>query len=391
MNRKKSILFITPGASNVGGNALLLDFLKWFKTNSDIPFLTVYGHSGELSESFAALNPAFKFAEEFAYRGVFRGNYERFLHRLELRKRRVQREINKFEIGLVYCNAVTNYEILSALLPPNVPVISHCHELESVIHRTGLENFEKTKNLTDEFIAVSQAVKENLVKNHRVDADKISVIYGFVPIENFSEDDLARKRKKVFAELNLPPNAFLVGASGTLYWRKAPEIFLQIARQVNRQKPNAPIYFLWIGGAEKGDFRFYELNYDIEKFGLRDRVHFVEHKSDPTDYFAALDVFAMTSREDPFPLVCLETAVLGKPIICFDEAGGTPEFVEADCGFVAPYLDTEFFADKIISLFDDRRLTQKMGNRAALKIRERHDIKNSAPKIFNVIKKIGKF
>lgn len=390
--KKRSILFITPGASKVGGNVFLLDFLRWFKANSDIPFLTVYGHGGELESEFVRLNPAFRFDENFAYRGFFKAKYERLQKLLEVRKRRVQNELNKSDIALIYCNAVTNYDVLKGLrLPSNAPIISHCHELESVIRRTGLASFEKTKELTDHFIAVSRAVKDNLVKNHQVAKDKISMVYGFIPIENFSPEELAQKKRKIFEQLGFPPDAFVVGASGTLYWRKAPDIFLQIARRVYQKNPDVPIYFLWVGGAAKGDFRFYELNHDVEKFGLRQRVRFLEHQPDPIDYFAAFDAFAMTSREDPFPLVCLETAALGKPQICFDEAGGMPEFVENDCGFVVPYLDAESFANKIFALYSDRQLTESFGNNAAQKVRKWHNIEIAAPKILEIIKERGNF
>jgi glycosyltransferase involved in cell wall biosynthesis len=254
-----------------------------------------------------------------------------------------------------------------------------------------LASFEKTKELTDHFIAVSRAVKDNLVKNHQVAKDKISMVYGFIPIENFSPEELAQKKRKIFEQLGFPPDAFVVGASGTLYWRKAPDIFLQIAQRVYQKNPDVPIYFLWVGGAAKGDFRFYELNHDVEKFGLRQRVRFLEHQPDPIDYFAAFDAFAMTSREDPFPLVCLETAALGKPQICFDEAGGMPEFVENDCGFVVPYLDAESFANKIFALYSDRQLTESFGNNAAQKVRKWHNIEIAAPKILEIIKERGNF
>ena len=41
-------------------------------------------------------------------------------------------------------------------------------------------------------------------------------------------------------------------------------------------------------------------------------------------------------EEDPYTLVCLEAAALEKPYVCFEGAGGSPEFVEEDCGFVVP-------------------------------------------------------
>ena len=96
----------------------------------------------------------------------------------------------------------------------------------------------------------------------------------------------------------------------------------------------------------------------------------------------------MVSREDPFPLVCLETATLGKPVICFADAGGMPEFVENDSGFVVPYLDIEAVAERILELYANPSLREEMGASAARKVRERHDILTSAPNIVEIINKV---
>jgi len=98
----------------------------------------------------------------------------------------------------------------------------------------------------------------------------------------------------------------------------------------------------------------------------------------------------LVSREDPFPLVCLEAASLGKPIVCFDKAGGMPEFVEDDCGFIVPYLDTEAMAEKIIELIKNPELRQRLGERARKKVKERFDVEVQAPKIFSLIQRTMK-
>lgn len=382
------ILFITPGASRAGGNVFLFNFLKWFKRNSDMPFLTVYGHGGELEEDFKSLSKAFKFNYEPGAENLYSRSTSAIFRRVKWRERLLARAIAKENINLIYSNAVTNHQILAALPDLRVPLISHCHELESVIHRTGLAGFEQTKKRTSHFIAVSEAVRENLIENHRIPLEKISLQHGFIPVEDFSPDELARKNKKIRQELEIPENALVVGASGTMYWRKAPELFVQIADAVQRRNQAIPIYFVWVGGAPKGDFRFFETEYDVKKLGLEKYVRFLEHKPNPTDYFAALDVFAMISREDPFPLVCLETAALGKPVICFGGAGGMPEFVENDSGFVVPYLNIEAVAERILALYANPDLREKMGASAARKVRERHDILTSAPKIVEIINRV---
>ena len=58
----------------------------------------------------------------------------------------------------------------------------------------------------------------------------------------------------------------------------------------------------------------------------------------------------MTSREDPFPLVNLEAAISGVPIICFEKSGGSPEIIDDSSGFVVPYGDTQEMSSIILEV-----------------------------------------
>jgi glycosyltransferase involved in cell wall biosynthesis len=143
---------------------------------------------------------------------------------------------------------------------------------------------------------------------------------------------------------------------------------------------------MWIGGSTNG-MELYEIEHDIRQAGISDRVHFINHVSNPLDYYREFNVFAMISREDPFPLVNLEVASLGKPIVCFKNAGGTPEFVEDDAGFIVPYLDIAEMADKIILLAKDDELRKKLGRRSLEKVKENYDISVGASKILKIVER----
>ena len=106
------------------------------------------------------------------------------------------------------------------------------------------------------------------------------------------------------------------------------------------------------------------------------------------EYYNAMDVFLLPSREDTFPLVCLEAALLERPIVCFQNAGGMPEFVEDDCGFAVPYLDTVAAAERIVELARDRQLRRMMGASAAAKVRARYDVSNGGLAMLNIIKSV---
>ena len=96
----------------------------------------------------------------------------------------------------------------------------------------------------------------------------------------------------------------------------------------------------------------------------------------------------LVSREDPFPLVCLEAASLGKPVLCFADAGGMPEFVEDDAGYVLPYLDTKQMSAQIIELATDVERVKQLGACAQFKVRDKYNIDIGAGRIIEMLQKI---
>jgi glycosyltransferase involved in cell wall biosynthesis len=64
-----------------------------------------------------------------------------------------------------------------------------------------------------------------------------------------------------------------------------------------------------------------------------------------------------------------------------------PEFVEADCGFIIPYLDFDSMAENIVRLQEERTLLNKLGENAARKVK-RHDINIACKEIESLINSV---
>jgi glycosyltransferase involved in cell wall biosynthesis len=170
--------------------------------------------------------------------------------------------------------------------------------------------------------------------------------------------------------------------------RKGPDRFVDIAAKVLAGARRRPVYFVWIGGTSQTEYGRYVLT-DVERLGISERFRLVPERIDPRPYLAALDIFMLTSRSDPFPLVCLEAAVQAEaPIVCFDQAGGMPELVGTTCGVVVPYLDTDAAADAILRMVSDPDLRTTLGRQASDTVRAHHDVSRSAPHIAALIQDV---
>jgi glycosyltransferase involved in cell wall biosynthesis len=390
----KSILFISHEASRTGAPILLRNLLKWVGTKSSIPFHILLMREGVLLEDFANIAPVSLWQREASARSTLARSAATLLNSFGIWKgwqqRALRNRLANNDIGLVYANTIATGALVEELSNFHCPVICHVHELEYLIRYhggCGLQNsFQKIKRHTHHYLAASEAVKRNLIQSHGISPDQVDVTYEFIgpDCQGFEQSDTAKSN--IRRELGIPEDSFVIGAAGTIEWRKGPDLFIQLAHKVLTKKLNSPIHFVWVGGEAEG-YHFGALDYDIERLGLKSHMHFTGTKQVPFSYFSLFDIFTLVSREDPFPLVMLEAAYLGKPIICFDDAGGAREFVEDDCGFVVSYLDLESMALKTVELLQSLSLRRSLGERAAKKVREHHTVEVVGPKILNVIKR----
>ncbi len=369
----KRILAVGHDAYRAGAQIVFLHILRWLRENHDSDISLVLNADGDLLPDYQAVLPTTVLS---TLRGPNRrtttGLPHKVKHRLRPRASRLRSlGIGSGRVDLVYANSMTSAHLGASIATElGCPAICHVHELEMAIRATNTPTrLREAIGTLDGYIAVSQAVQRNLVENHGIAATNITLVPECIPIPRALPD--ARARAELKANLGIPSDAFVIGGSGTVDWRKGPDVFLLVASAVARRSPSRPVHFLWVGGEPR---RLMPVEYDLTRLGLHDSVHFVGVQADPAPYFALFDSFLLSSREDPFPLVCLEAASMHTPIVCFADAGGMPEFVEDDAGYVVPYLDIESAADRLLSLADADEIRTALGRRAATKVAERCSI-----------------
>jgi glycosyltransferase involved in cell wall biosynthesis len=387
------IVFISHTASRSGAPIVLLHFLKWLKAKGFCTFSIILKSGGELSADFEEVATTYtwnlptvestslfkKISKRLNGRfseSVFTKNQQLILRRLEEQKP-----------SLIYANTVDSLG-LAILLKEQVscPLLCHVHELQMAIDiLLGNTRFiDYSKNI-DHYIAASESVKNNLTKNIGVSEKSVDVVYEFIDV-NLNITAVDNASQYVLNDLGIPGDAFIIGGSGTIEWRKGVDLFIHVALLV-KSLYNIPAYFIWVGG-NKNSQEFREIEYDINKLGLGEQIIFTGSKSNPQEFISLIDVFLMTSREDPYPLVCLEAALLKKPILCFENSGGIPEFISTDSGYIVPYLRTDLMADKLAYLHANLNIAKLMGAKGHDKIIATHDVTAAGPRIISVINKV---
>lgn len=364
--QRPEILFISHEATRTGAPVFLLRLMKHISYQLDMDFVILLRSGGELVPDFSALGKTIVLSDPFKLDPLV-------LNRLKRRN-----------IKLIYSSTITNGMLQAQLKELKCPLLCHVHELSySIENFFGGKNIKQILDTTNMFLAGSKAVARNLHEQLKIPEERIILAYPFISVqENLDAIE------SVELPLDLPKDAIVIGTCGTISWRKGPDILLQVARLV-LQKTNKPVFFIWVGGPlSHGDY--FKLRYDARLMGIEQAMIFTGNVQSHLPYFSQFDIFLLPSREDPFPLVVMDAASLGIPIICFDRAGGAPELAETDAGIVVPYLDVESMADAILQLSNNDSLRKQLGRRAQQKVVERHDVSVGGEYIVDLFKKLQK-
>ena len=121
----------------------------------------------------------------------------------------------------------------------------------------------------------------------------------------------------------------VVGGAEVPSWLTGTNLWLQMGAVVRRLL--GPLArFVCVGVPERPDLGWRGgkgFRRKVSLMGMDGVVDLIPTTTRPFEHFARFDVFAMTSLEDPRPLVVLETMGLGTPVVCFAGGGGSPEVV----------------------------------------------------------------
>ena len=371
----QSTLIFTSHDTNLGGaQNLILTLLQWLHAHTNLNIKVVCASGGPLKEKFESLYPTFI--------------VDNGLPRSEAKTRAQLLRFCGDKVTALFMNSVVSASLLEYLKSVDAPRILYAHELKNSIEKFyGTERLAQSIDLIDEFIGGSQPVIDNLIESYGMPVTKTSVLESFIVSSNrdaLSDVEFAAAKQTNKAQLGLDASSKLVLACGMIEWRKGPDLFVDVAKKAIANGADN-VTFIWIGPIPADQSIVAEY-----LKGVRAVVQFVGEKKDFKPYFDAADIFLLPSREDPFPLVCLEAADSELPIITFADNGGSPKFVnDARCGYVVPFEDTAAMAEKLAILLVDDDLRYQLGQKGHDAVLQFHSDKSSGPRALEKIRDVS--
>jgi glycosyltransferase involved in cell wall biosynthesis len=357
------ILLISHEVSRTGAPMVVLHFARWLRRSKPGIGVSVLAlKDGGLAADFKEVADDYHLLTRpvLAKRNLVQRVGARILRMVGLMddaagtraKARLMRQLVRAEHDVILANSLRSIPVgveLKRLSGGKTLLVAYIHELEHVL-RSDLPDLVDHLPDIDRVLAASELVRDNLVRNWGVPSNKVALQYECATV----------------TALPTTPTrdhpVFTVGACGTVTLRKGYDLFIQVACWIRRNHPDLRIQFTWVGRVQAYERSFIDV--ELAKMGLTDMVHFIGERADPSTVFNEFDLFLLTSREDPFPLVCIEVGILGKPIICFDKATGTTEVVRSGGGRIVPYLDVEAMGAAVVEFAKDPGLAVIEGDKA---------------------------
>jgi glycosyltransferase involved in cell wall biosynthesis len=215
-------------------------------------------------------------------------------------------------------------------------------------------------------IAVSKYTVGELTELYGIEEEKIHVIYNGVDINKFKPRP---NRAKLRREFGLEEEKRIVLFVGRLYHRKGLETLLHSIPPVLKEFSDVKFAISGTGFKKKEQ----SLRNLAKQLDIEDTVKFLGYVPDEKlpDIYSASDIFVLPAIYENFPFAILEAQATRLPVIS-TKVGGIPEFlVDNENGFLIDPGDPAQLTKRVLTLLQDSKLAEKMGNRGRKLIEEK--------------------
>ncbi len=275
-----------------------------------------------------------------------------------------------------------------------IPMVQTFHSLGHVRHRT-LKEFEKEDiniedfkerliaekeimETTDAIIATNPPEKRDLMHYYDFDLEsKIKTIPCGVNLKRFRKINHKSARSYInhFSETDK-----IISYIGRMDWRKGIETLIRALPLVSKALPGLNLNIVVVGGkiGKKGDpddkreisrlkeiAKALEIEKQILFLGRRDQKKL-------SYYYSAGDVFVIPSYYEPFGMTSLEAMRCGVPVVASNVGGLSYIIQNRKTGLLFPPKNHRILAKKIIQLFKDEKLRNKLTKNAEVVVKENY-------------------
>jgi glycosyltransferase involved in cell wall biosynthesis len=330
LDASERIILVGHDARPHGAQINMLHMAKCLKRDIGVDLEIMLIHSGELLPEYEKVATTHLVSDRAGWQSTLRSRL-RSLWDLGVRK--------------AICNTVVTGDVCELLNQEGFKVVGLLHELPTLIKAYGLESqCWRFAEKTDAIVCASRLVADEFANRYWPDLRRILVSPQGIAFNRY-HDAREKMRAVIRKELGLLPSTQIVMGCGYGDIRKGIDLFVQLAAKVLRRHRGGHAAFVWVGALDTAVEPY--IKTDVKRLGLEKVFRVTGRTDDPARFFIAGDVFALTSREDPFPSVVMEAFDAHMPVVAFSGGGGYVDIVGEGTGALVPYLDLTAMAESV--------------------------------------------
>ena len=242
-----------------------------------------------------------------------------------------------------------------------------------------LDKKQYTSNNVSVIIAISDMIKNDIIRYYNIDRHKIKVIYNGVDLKRFNPENKKLYRGSIRKKLSIGDGLILLYISNNFRLKGLVNLIKSLGEI---RKSRKDFMALIIGRGDSAPYLKL-----AKKLDCLDNIMFLGHVSEIEKYYAASDLYVHPTFYDSCSLVVTEALASGLPVITtvYDGAGGVID--DGKEGFVLKDpADYETLAEKI-NMYFDKGIRHK-ASIAARKKAEKYPAEKNCEEIIEVYNEV---
>lgn len=287
----------------------------------------------------------------------------------------IRRILEKNEIDILHTHGgIAGWFGRRAALKSKTRVIVHTlHGIHYLHYRNKALGYlcilleRRLSRRSDAVIFVSEADLKKGERHGLAPEAKRILIRNGIDVAGFRETEILEKKKKELKwMLKLDPP--IVGTVARLHRQKGVIDLVQAAAEIHRSSPQAKIVVVGGGPLEQA------LRKKAHQLGLERFFIMLEERADARELLSLFDIFVLPSLWEGLPLVLLEAAALGKPIVATNIDGVREVIREGETGLLVEPGNAGALAEAVLRLLRDRNFAAGLAERAKASIPSRFQL-----------------
>ncbi len=252
----------------------------------------------------------------------------------------------------------------------------------------GIKKFyNKIMTYGERVIAISNHIKQHILKNYKTDESKIRLIHRCVNMENFNVETTSAERMiKYLEDNNIPEDKPIVTLIGRLTNWKGQKLLIEALHLIDNED-----FFCVIIGDDQGRKKYSsELRKMIANYNMTDRFLFIRNVKDIPAAMMVSDVVLSTSIEpEAFGRIAIEGQAMGRVVVASNIGGSVETVIDGVTGRLYESTSVQALSEAIdwaLHLSTDER--EKIGAAGIKNVKEHFTKQIMCDKTIEVYKEL---